>query len=256
MGKGTTGSNGLRCERHRAPQLPVGRGSPAKAAGRAVRGALPAAGEPSRSPERGLEPPPAGARRAPWLRGGNGAGAPRSPSGIPGMRSSLGAAPQRRAGSARPSLSAPRSRLPTGTRPRRLLRAPAAGLSQARHSAPRLPCSALPCSARPCPPRRPLPSALPRSRPAGGRAARTRVPAPSRTHPPPCTCCPRHRGWGGPGRAEPHVGLTSALMQPRRRGGAEEMASAGPPSASGRGRRRSRARAAVPGGRGAQRARR
>lgn len=42
------------------------------------------------------------------------------------------------------------------------------------------------------------------------------------------------------GRAQPRVGLTSALMQPRRRGGAEEMASAATPSPSGRGRRRSR----------------
>ena len=95
-------------------------------------------------------------------------------------------------------------------------------------SGPRAP--PLPCALR---------LALPRRQPAGGRAARTRVPAPSRTHPPPCTCCPRHRGWGGLGRAESRVALTSALMQPRRRGGAEEMASAATPSPRGRGRRRS-----------------
>ncbi|XP_041264339.1 atherin-like, partial [Onychostruthus taczanowskii] len=254
VGKAITGSNGLRGKRHRAPPLPSAGASPRR---------------PQDGPSGALCPQRAGATPAPSRIAGRAEPVPRASAGAtacwspanavaPGrQRSRRSEQPFRNSRDAQPPrgrLTAPcglcaavpeRSALsaadgdappppPARSRPER------SALSAADGDAP--PPPPLPCPCRPCPPRRPLPSALPRSRPAGGRAARTRVPAPSRTHPPPCTCCPRHRGWGGPGRAEPHVGLTSALMQPRRRGGAEEMASVGPPSASGRGGRRSRAR--------------
>ncbi|XP_074414600.1 uncharacterized protein LOC141731767 isoform X2 [Zonotrichia albicollis] len=136
------------------------------------------------------------------------------------MRSRLGAAPPRRAGSAQPSLSAARSRRPTGTRPRRLPRAPAAGLSQARHSAPRLPCPSLPVPAVPAAP----PAAL-RAAPLparGGSGCAHTCPRPLPHSPAALYVLPPSQGVGGtgPGGAarRPHVSADAAAPPRGRRG--------------------------------------